>query len=129
MSGGQVTQPNFMSMQGPQTANTDYAGIAQQGYANQMAGYNAQQQMNPMGGIIKGLFGLGNASIMASDERLKENIEPVGAEVEGMPVYEYNYKADPSTRHVGIMAQDALKKRPDVVVKMGKYLGVNYGKL
>ena len=73
---------------------------------------------------------------MLSDERTKENIEPVGAVdvptetgTESLPAYSYTYKADPTTTHVGFMAQDVKKVRPDAIVPMGKYLGVNYGKL
>jgi hypothetical protein len=126
---GQVQNPMAFAGQQPQMPTVDYAGLVNANYGQQMQNWQTKQQNNPMNGIMGGLFGLGQAGIMASDERLKEGIEPVGAEVAGNPVYEYSYKDDPDTRHIGVMAQDVLKTRPDAVVPMGKYLGVNYRKL
>jgi hypothetical protein len=126
---GQVQNPMAFAGQQPQIPTVDYAGLVNANYGQKMQNWQTKQQNNPMNGIMGGLFGLGSAGIMASDERLKENIEPVGAELEGNPVYEYSYNGDPDTRHVGVMAQDVLKTRPDAVVPMGKYLGVNYRKL
>jgi hypothetical protein len=67
---------------------------------------------------------------MKSDERLKENKHKVG-KLEGHNLYSYNYKADPSKRkHVGVMAQEVEKKRPDAVLKDRKGVrSVDYGKL
>jgi hypothetical protein len=42
-------------------ANTDYAGLVNSNYAQQMAGYNQRQQM--FGDIAGGLFGLGSGFI------------------------------------------------------------------
>lgn len=41
---GQVTNPNFVNTPQSQMATTDYAGIVNQGFQNQMQGYNAKQQ-------------------------------------------------------------------------------------
>jgi hypothetical protein len=57
LSGSQVSQPNFVNPPQSQVANTDYAGLVQNNYAQQMAGYNQRQQMT--GQILGGLFGLG----------------------------------------------------------------------
>ncbi len=51
--------------------------------------------------------------MMASDIRLKENIEPVG-EVKGIPWYHFNYKGD-GTRYEGAMAQDVERIMPEAV--------------
>jgi hypothetical protein len=61
-----------------------------------------------------------------SDERVKENIAPLGTvfaandrnEAEELPIYEYSYKADPNQqRHVGPMAQDVERQDPKAVKK------------
>lgn len=66
-SGAQVTMPSFMNTpQQAVTAGPDYLAATNAQYANQMAGYNAQQaaQSNLMGGLM-GLGGtLGGAYIL-----------------------------------------------------------------
>jgi hypothetical protein len=129
LNGGQVQQGGFSPMQGGQMPNTDMGALIGQQYQGQMDAWKQQQQGR--GQLMGGLFSAGTAMLplMLSDKRTKENIEPVGAEFAGNPVYEYNYKHDPSTRHIGVMAQDVKKTHPEAVVPMGKFLGVNYGKL
>jgi hypothetical protein len=135
--GGQVQMPQFGGVQNPQVPNVDMGALFGQQYQGQMNNYNAQVQgRNQMMG---GLFGLGASALtaglpfMLSDERTKTEIEPLGemdvGGAEPVGVYAYEYKHDPGTKHVGTMAQEVLKVRPDAVVPMGKYLGVNYGKL
>lgn len=133
-AGGQVQMPVMPGVQSPQMPNVDMGGLINNQYQGQMA--NWQQQMQGRNQMMGGLFGLGAslASVlpfgaMLSDERTKENVEPLGVEVEGNPVYAYEYKHDPGTRHVGVMAQDVARTRPDAVVPMGGLLGVNYRKL
>jgi hypothetical protein len=127
-NGGQVQQPQFAPQQGGQLPNVDMGGLMNNQYQGQMANY--QNQMQGRNQMMGGLFGLGAAAIpLLSDERTKENIEPLGGEFAGNPVYAYEYKHDPGTRHIGVMAQDVAKSHPEAVVPMGKFLGVNYGKL
>ena len=57
LSGSQVSQPSYANVPQSQVANTDYAGLVQNNYAQQMAGYNQRQQM--FGDIMGGMFGLG----------------------------------------------------------------------
>lgn len=126
MSGSQVQQPNFVNTNMPQVANTDIAGLVQDNYNARLNQYNQQQaQRNSLYG---GLFGLGSAAIMASDKRVKTKIKPAG-KVKGHKVYEYEYKARPGEKHIGVMAQEAEKKRPDAVIDMGGVKHVNYGSL
>lgn len=62
-----------------------------------------------------------------SDERLKENIEPVGELYDGQQVYRYNY-IDDLKPHIGLMAQEVLEDNPHAVGDMGGgWLGVDYG--
>lgn len=62
MSGSQVQTPNFGIAQSAMIPTTDYAGIQQQGYQNQMARY--QQQMAPWQQAMGGLFGLGSSALI-----------------------------------------------------------------
>lgn len=73
------------------------------------------------GGLLGSLFG--------SDERMKENIRPVGELKDGQPVYAYNYKGDPRTQ-IGLIAQEVAEKVPEAVgqLGLGDLLGVDYAK-
>jgi hypothetical protein len=84
------------------------------------------------------LGGLGKAATTAipgssvlgsifSDERLKEDIEPVGALYDGTNVYRYRYKGDDTPR-IGVMAQEIAMDRPEAVHDIGGWLAVDYGK-
>jgi hypothetical protein len=67
-----------------------------------------------------------------SDRRLKTNIEKVGEATDGLGIYEWEYKFDPSnTRCRGVMADEVEKLRPWAFVPnfRGEYAGVDYAKL
>jgi hypothetical protein len=126
MSGSQINQPNFVNTPGSQIATTDFAGITNQNFQNQMGVYNAQNQNYQQ--LMGGLLGLGGQAIKASDRRVKENIEPVGevpmasvfSDSKELPIYRYSYKGDPSSaRHVGPMAQDVEKIDRGAVKNIG----------
>lgn len=129
LSGSQVQMPTF----GAQTNSTqlptvDYAGLVNTNYQNQLGAWQTQQQQKQ--GILGGLFGLGAAGIMASDRRVKKDVKKVG-KLMGHNLYEYQYKGerDDGRRHVGVMAQEAEKKRPDAIKEIGGVKHVDYGKL
>jgi hypothetical protein len=71
-------------------------------------------------GILGSLFGL-------SDERAKENIEPVGKTYDGQNIYRYNFKGDPRTQ-IGLLAQEEAYRDPGNVkrIGIGDLLGVDY---
>lgn len=129
MSGSQVATPQFGIAQSAMIPTTDYAGIRQQGFGNQMANY--QQQNANYQAMLGGLFGLGSAGITAgSDIRLKSDIEPMG-ERGGHNWYRFRYVwEDPGTVHEGVMAQEVMQTRPDAVSThpMGFYV-VDYAAL
>lgn len=81
------------------------------------------------GQIFGGATSLAGLGLMAfSDERLKENIEPIGTSDNGTKLYSYNYKGDPTPR-VGPMAQEVAETHPDAVaVDPSGYLKVDYRK-
>jgi hypothetical protein len=129
LNGSQVSQPQFQGANIGAIPTTDVAGVIQQDYQNRMGAYN--QQMAARNNILGGLFGLGSSFIKASDERVKEDIKPAG-KLMGHNIYSYDYKGkfDDGKRHVGVMAQEVERKRPDAVLKgRDGVKRVNYGKL
>lgn len=81
-----------------------------------------------MGGIGEGLGAAGVGLLgMFSDERLKENIHPVGKTFDGQNIYKYNYKGDPAT-HIGLLAQEVEHRHPSAVGHAEGYKTVNYDK-
>jgi len=69
---------------------------------------------NPLGG-----------GFIASDIKLKENIQEVGISPQGYKIYEFNYKGG-DVRFRGAMAQDVLQKNPMAVGIDQNYLTVDY---
>lgn len=129
LGGGQVTMPTFgAGTNQPSLPTVDYAGLVNTNYQNQMAAYQQQQQSRA--GILGGLFGLGNSMIMKSDRRAKKDIKSVG-KLMGHKLYEYRYRDEDkgARKHVGVMAQEAEKKRPDAVLEFDGVKHVDYGRL
>ncbi len=77
-----------------------------------------------LGGV---LAGAGTAARIASDARVKENSQEVGALHDGTPVYSFNYIGDETPR-MGLMAQDVEQRRPDAVDDINGIKTVDYGK-
>lgn len=76
----------------------------------------------------KGASGLGaglGSLAMLSDERVKEDIEKVGNLDDGMPIYKYRYKGDP-TVHIGLLAQEVEQTKPNAVENYDGVKYVNY---
>ena len=60
------------------------------------------------------------SSYVTSDKTLKENINPLKYslnELRNINVYEYNYRDEPSTRRIGVIAQELLNIVPEAVDK------------
>lgn len=127
MSGAQVNAPQFMNIQGASIPTVDYAGLVQSNYANEMAGYNAQQQ------AIGGLFGgIGNVlgSLKLSDDTTKKNKKKLGKAKGAMNLWEFNYKGEPegTPAHVGLMASEVQREKPSAVKRKNGLRFVDYGK-
>lgn len=129
LSGGQVSQPNFMNTNMPSIPTTDNAGLINQNYQQQMQAY--QQNAANSNSLLGGLFGLGGKLIGLSDDDAKKDKKRVG-DVEGkMGLWEFRYKGEPKSgkKHVGLMASEVEKVHPDAVHR-GKdgYRRVDYGR-
>ena len=125
MSGSQIQNPQFGAYQGQTITPAPIANAtAQQGAYNQNL-YN--QQVGTYNTNVEGLYNLGGSAVRASDIRLKSNIKRLGTHKSGLGIYEY----DIFGRHeVGVMAQEALVLRPDVVLHHpAGFLMVDYGRL
>ncbi len=72
-----------------------------------------------------GMGGLGTALTLFSDERLKENIKPIGQTYDGQLIYKYNMRGSPRTE-IGLMAQDVEEHTPEAVGEVGGLKTVNY---
>jgi hypothetical protein len=129
MTGSQMQNPNWLNTPSSQIANTDFAGIMNQNFAQQSQNYQTAQ--SGWNSVMGGLLGLGagalrNPTLSLSDKTMKENIVPMGtvfaATPEGerkeLPISEWSYKDDPA-RHVGPMAQDVEKIDPKAVKTVG----------
>jgi hypothetical protein len=66
----------------------------------------------PGGGIVK--KGLGLVGKIFSDERMKENIRPIGELFDGQKVHSFNYKGDPRTQ-IGLIAQEVEHHSPHAI--------------
>lgn len=130
LSGSQVQPPNFINTPGAQIPTTDIAGLVNQNFNQQFQNY--QQASNSYNSLVGGVLGLGAGALKASDERVKQNIVPMGSvfaakaddtkmgetlsDRKALPIYQYSYKSDPSgARHTGPMAQDVEKIDPNAV--------------
>ena len=69
-----------------------------------------------------------------SDVRLKINVTPVAELPNGLTLYSFQYRRDPMTTYVGVLAQDLLTSqnrefRDAVIFGADGYYAVNYHKL
>jgi hypothetical protein len=114
---------------------TRYLGILNGGYPGGVTnststGTQTQPQSSPWGSIFGGAsLGLQMLPLLGfSDERLKDIKDRVGETDDGLPLYLYTYKDDPSTPHIGPIAQEVAQVRPDAVHEHPSgYLMVDYG--
>ncbi len=115
---------------------TNAAQMAQQQWAQQaqIAQQQAQQQAQEkankksgIGSLIGG--GISLAGSAFSDERLKENIRPLGKLDNGVPIYIYNIKGS-ELPQIGVLAQEAQLYRPNAVSRdKSGYLKVDYAEV
>lgn len=113
-----------------QLGSTYMQGGQQLAAAQQQAQQNRRQGKGDtaslLGAGVGAVTGLASAF---SDERLKENIKPVGRLDNGLTVYLYNFKGS-EIPQLGLLAQEVQKIKPKAVHKDAEtgYLKVNYEK-
>lgn len=112
---GLTQMPGFAQVGRAETPQFLQAGGMQDAAAQQ----RWQQQMQMISDLI-GMGGqLGGAAMMASDERLKENIERYGFDaIQGVPAASWDWipgSGMPDGRQYGVIAQDLQQVRPDLV--------------
>jgi Chaperone of endosialidase len=79
-------------------------------------------------GLLTGAAGIAGA-VAKSDARLKENIKHVGDLHDGQRVHQFNWKDDPKkTPHIGLLAQEVERVRPDAVHELRGVKHVDYAK-
>ena len=107
--------------QAPQTALQQYMANISGDYGGTTTapGPSGLQQLGQVASVI-GALGM-------SDARLKENVKQVG-NYNGFPTYEYNFLWSPR-KHIGVMAQDVEKIKPEAVVEYNGIKMVSYGLL
>jgi hypothetical protein len=109
--------PGYSGTGQSSAAPADIAGLYNNQYQSQLAGYNAGQSSS--NNMMSGLFGLGSAGIMGmmmSDRRAKRSIKRVGTWANGLGVYTYRYMWEPkNVRHLGFMADEVRKIAPNAV--------------
>ncbi len=114
-----VGNPQFSNYAQASAQSPDVAGNTWKAY---QANVDAANQKNSQ--LWSGVGALGNL-FMLSDERVKEDIKPVGELYDGQQVYSYKYKGD-STPQIGLMAQEVEDVAPDAVHDFGGVKGVRY---
>ncbi len=99
-------------------------------YSNQVDAYKAESSQSSGLGSLAGLAGgvlmKGLPAGFLSDEKAKENIEPVGETYDGQKIYRYNYKGDPRPQ-IGLIAQEVERAIPEAVSEDDGYKTVDYG--
>lgn len=125
-----IQNPQFTAPAQYQVAPPNIEGAIQNNYLGQMNAYNARQQSRgaALGGLFSAGGALGSAAIMASDRRLKRDIERISTLPSGLPVYRFKYLWDDIER-IGVMAQDVLKVFPTAVLNIGRFYAVDYGRI
>ena len=114
---------------------TDQAGTGLQNYGNlagtdttstgTSSGTSTGTTTPGLGTVAAGLIGAALSGGKLSDERIKDNIKPIGSTFDGQPIYKYNLKGSPQTE-IGLMAQDVERRDPGAVGSFGGIKSVDY---
>lgn len=129
VSGTQATMPQFSGMNASNAAPTNVLGAYQNQYQGQLNAYNAQvgAQNSQLSGLGSLAGSLGSAAIMASDIRVKTDIQRIGVADNGLPIYVFRYIGN-DMPVMGFMAHEVEEIHPDAVVVVGGIKHVNLTK-
>jgi len=127
---GGVQAPQFANFANTNVANTDYSGLVQNQFANQMSLYQQQMAQRNAGlGSIFGLAGSIGGAAMMSDRRVKQGIKHVGKLANGLNTYVFSYIGS-KLRQFGVMADEVFKVSPNaVILRPDGYMMVDYRKV
>lgn len=137
LSGSQVSQPNFINHGQTNIPTTDYAGIVNNNYAQQVGAYNSANasQQALYGGLLGAAGQVASMGIYKSDRRSKKDIEKKGevtlANNKKAGLFDFHYKGESAGAPMrrGLMAQEIKRKMPSAVVdRPDGLMAVNYGK-
>ena len=134
--GGAPSNPNdFSAPTIPQEGQISYVPQPDQSAATPKTPQGQQGQQNSgstlgdIAGSVSDIAKIGSGIMsiagLFSDERVKENIQPIGESFTGHHIYRYNYKGDPTT-HMGLIAQEVEKRVPEAVGDFNGIKTVNY---
>lgn len=99
--------------------------LQEQGYPFQVAQFLANIAMGT-GALSGSTTTTQQPTGFFSDERLKENVEPVGELYDGQKVY--RYEMGDGRKQIGLIAQDVEQRHPEAVGLAAGYKTVDYGK-
>lgn len=124
LSGSQVQNPNVAMNTPAGIPTTDVAGLINQNYNQRLSQWQANQAGR--NSLMGGLFGLAGNAIMASDIRIKTDIEQIGVRDDGLAVYRFRYLGE-GVPQIGFIAQEVEALYPAAVVEIDGIKHVNYG--
>jgi hypothetical protein len=133
MGAQQIARPSFVNTPQSNVASPDMMGLASNNYATQAGLYNSAQNraaqenaaMWGAAGSIGGVIAKPLGGWMFSDARLKTDVARVGETDNGFGVYSYRFIGSPEV-HLGLMAQEVEKVRPEAVKEVAGIKLVNY---
>lgn len=99
-------------------------------YGTQQSAWNAhrQQQAQEEAGMWSAAGTVAGALIYASDRRVKKDIKKVGETPDGLGLYKFKYKGG-EEMHIGVMAQEVEKVKPEAVSLKDGIKHVDYSKI
>jgi hypothetical protein len=96
-------------------------------WGGQMNGSTTETSTPSTWNTIASGLGILNSFMKLSDRRMKQDIRCIGQADNGLPIYTFRYLNDPKREvHMGFIAQDVEKVRPEAVVEVGGLKHVNY---
>lgn len=132
-AGGKILQGTTIAAALPQLASSTYADALAQLLGRYTTGTEkGTSTSKESGGLLGQLLAagaqVGSAALMASDPRLKREIQKIGELADGLGVYVWRYLW--GTLAVGVMADEVAEKRPWALGPvLHGFATVNYGAL
>lgn len=118
--------PYQLAQQGAQTLSGLIPGSGQHTSGTATGTETSTASPSPFSAILGGIGAAAKIyGMMPSDERIKEDIAPIGETYDGQPIYKYRFKGSPQTE-IGLLAQDVEQRHPEAVGSIAGLKTVNY---